>query len=480
MGCPSLLFSYLAIAAALLYCGGCMVGPDYKKPESPIPLAWNWKTPEPKDDLPKGPWWKIFQDPVLCTLEEKATEANPTLKIVVAQVDAARASVWSAQGALLPGVNAQYQYTHFKTSANQPGSRALPSITGNLHAPTVGLTYEVDLWGQIRRGLESAEANLDSNLAAYQNALLTLQAQVASQYFLLRIADAESKLLEKAVEILAKNLTLVQTQKKAGLNDSLAEAQAETILQSTTASLTEKRRQRFAAQNTLALLCGETASTFNVEEAPIIARPIEIPAGLPSTLLERRPDVASAERALQAASAQIGVAYANLFPNISLTGQYGYASGSTHTLFSPSSNLWSYGPTVTLPLFQGGRLWANMKSAEAAYHGAQANYQATVIQAFTDVENALKDVYYYKETIQALKKAVGAAQTSAKLSQMLYSRGLVNYLQVIDSERTAIITDISTLDVLALRFLASVQLIKALGGGWNVTDLRDEAVPTLF
>ena len=145
MGCPYLPFGFLAITLALLYAGGCMVGPDYKKPESPTPLAWNWKTPEPKDDLPKGPWWEIFQDPVLCTLEEKATEANPTLKIIVAQVDAARANVWASQGALLPGVSAQYQYTHFKTSAHQPGPVKIPSITGNLHTPTIGLSYEVDL-----------------------------------------------------------------------------------------------------------------------------------------------------------------------------------------------------------------------------------------------------------------------------------------------------------------------------------------------
>ncbi|HQU09084.1 MAG TPA: efflux transporter outer membrane subunit [Opitutales bacterium] len=464
---------------------GCRLGPDYQKPQEPTTTAWQWTPAEPKDEFPKGPWWELYEDPKLNELEEQAILANPNLRSVVASVDGARAQVIFARGAFFPDLSATGSAVRESTSGNQPlpisGITGITpsSITTPLYTATANVSFEIDLWGAIRRGLESAQANLESNIALYQNALLTLQAEVASQYFLLRVADAETRLLKEAVKLLTDNLNLVRTQYRAGLTDDLAVAQAESLQCSTIAQLDDKQRQRETFQNALAVLCGQPACNFSISPAYIVSTPFEVPPGLPSTLLERRPDVAASERALASTCAQIGIAYANFFPNVSLTGQFGYLSTQTQNFISSSSQLWSFGPAVTLPIFQGGQLVANLKSAKAVYEGSLASYQATVIQAFSDVQTALSDVHYYKDQWFSQNKAAVAAQRAATLSKLQYERGLVSYLQVVDADRTAINTNIAALDLVGARFLASVQLIKTLGGGWSVAELNNANAPTI-
>ncbi len=479
---PLLSFPTLLLFGLLLLGGSaCTLGPDYQKPGESKELGdWEWVSLQPKDELPKEAWWTLFNDPALNTLEEKAQAANPNLKAIIAQVDIARAQVSWAQGNFFPSIQGSYTQSHFKTSAQQAQAIAMPSIQATQYTPSISVSYELDLWGAIRRAYESDRALLESQLALYYNALLLLQAEVAQQYFTLRIADLESRLLEKAVDILAKNLALIQDRFRAGITDALIQSQAESLLEATHARLAEKRRLRCLAEAAIANLCGEYAHCFHIEETALIARPIEVPPGLPSTLIERRPDVAAVERALQASCANIGVAYARFFPSLSLSGQYGYLSAHSRTLFSSSSQIWAYGPSINIPIFQGGQLRANLKAAQAAYEQNLAHYQATVLNAFKEVENALRNTFYYQEELHSLKSATASAQKAAKLSQLLYSRGLVDYLQVIVSEQTAIDRDIAALDALTARFLASIQLIKALGGGWQSSELRNENVPSLF
>jgi len=448
-----------------------VVGPKYQKPAFDPPE--NWKSPSSTvaEALPEGPWWCLFEDSQLDELEQLAAAQNPNLQSLVAHIDAAQAQLTQARSFLFPSIIFAGEASQFKTSGNQPFGIPIQSIESREYTGILNFNYELDLWGQVRRGYERATSAIEESIALYQHALLGLQAQVASLYFEIRILDENHKLLELALELRTKSRELIERRMQAGISNGLELAQAQTLEASTQTRIAEVKRQRAIAEHALAVLCGLTPSTFELDQHRLTARPVHVPAGLPSTLLQRRPDISAAESQLKQALATAGITYASLFPNISLTGQFGYLSQSSRNLLSSSSNLWSFGPTISLPIFQGGQIIGQYQEAMARYHSLAAQYQEKVLEAFQDVENALTNIHYQQEAQRAQNATVIAAQKAEFLSELRYKKGLVSYLEVIDAQRTALASKEEALFILNNQFLASIALIKALGGGWNESDL---------
>jgi outer membrane protein, multidrug efflux system len=473
----------------LLILVGCSVGPPYIPPEAnQTPDAFSWKEAEPQDDIPKGQWWTLFNDPVLNTLEEKATANNPNLMAVVASIDMARAQLDYAYGASLPSITLNANAERLKTSANQPFSAlgvgtgfGLQSITTYEYTLALSLNYEIDLWGQIRYGIQQQKASYESTLANYQNALLTLQATLANQYFLLRVTDLKTEILEKELKLREQNLNLVNIRHEAGFVSELDVTQARTLKASAESLLVDSTRQRLLLEHGIATLCAIPASSFAIEPTPIMAaNPLIVPAGLPSSLLERRPDVAQAERNAAAASASLGIAYTAFYPNISLTGQFGYLSTQANNLFTKPSQIWFFGPTLSLPIFQGGQLVANLKGAKATYAQTLLNYQGVVLQAFQDVEDALANLHLKAKQFVYQQEAITSSRRATTLSTLRYENGLVAFLEVMDSSRTELENELQGIAILGERYTASVALIKALGGGWEKSDLLIDIPPSVF
>jgi len=448
-----------------------MVGPKYQKPHFSNPEIWQSPIGNELEAVPNGSWWSLFEDAHLNDLEELASRQNPDLKSLIANIDAAKAQLTQSRSFLFPSIIFGGEVSQFKTSGNQPFGIPIQSIEAREYVGTLNFNYELDLWGQVRRGYDRAISGIEESIALYQHGLLGLQAQVASLYFEIRILDENHTLLELALQLRTQSRELIERRMQAGISNGLELAQAQTLESSTQARIAEIQRQRQIAEHALALLCGLTPSAFKIEKQPLTSHPVHVPVGLPSTLLQRRPDISAAESQLKQALATAGITYASLFPNISLTGQFGYLSQSSRNLLSSSSNLWSFGPAISFPIFQGGQIIGQYQEAMAQYNSLVAQYQKTVLEAFQDVENALTNIYYQKEAQQAQNATVIAAQKAEFLSELRYKKGLVSYLEVIDAQRTALASKEEALFILNNQFLASIALIKALGGGWNESDL---------
>ncbi|MGO9013456.1 MAG: efflux transporter outer membrane subunit [Dissulfurispiraceae bacterium] len=461
--------------AVLAVLCSCAVGPDYKRPDvtNITPTDWRWKIAEPKDTIPKGEWWKLFKDPALDELEDGAVSNNQNLRAAVARIDEYLAAARLSRGRLFPELSLDPSFSRQRTSAHQPIPIPLPSqfkevsMQLNSFSVPLDLSYEVDLWGRVRRSLESAKAQAQASVADYHNVLLALTADVAADYFRVRSLDAEIAVLRRTVELRDETVRILSDRFTTGTVPESDLAQAKTELASAKAGLADTARQRAETQNAIALLCGRPASSFEIHKCPLTAEPPVIPAGLPSSLLERRPDIARAERNLAAKNAQIGVARAAYFPVLHLTGQAGYLSDSVDNLFLYGNRIWSFGPGVSLPLFTGGRTAADVDQAKASYDEGLADYRQTVLTAFKEVEDSLAQIVFTNEQAAAQDEALASAERVNILAKARYEAGAISRFELLDAERNKLQYELQKARIEGQRFGASVRLIKALGGGWE-------------
>ena len=469
----------LIVTGTSIVAGPFTIGPDYKRPEAGVPVEYKaaelgtWKVAEPADTLPKGKWWEIFGDPILNHLQNRALTANQELQAAFAVVNQSRAVARVARADFFPTLDANPAFRRERISPNQEPS--FGAITANTFRMPLDLSYEIDLWGRVRRGFESARAEAQAAQAAFHNVLLTLQADLAQNYFRLRAIDAEIAVLQRTVALRSDQLGIVTSRLDTGLGTELDVARARTELATSEAELASVKLRRIELENAIAILVGETPSSFTLAryqnaDAPWNPAPPAVPPGLPSNLLERRPDIAEAERQLAADNARIGVAKGAFFPALRLTGSAGYMSAEMDSLFNWDSRFWSIGPSVSLPIFAGGRNKANLRRSRARFEESVANYRQRVLVAFGEVENALAGIQLLAERAAAEERAVSSARRARDLAAESYATGLTSFLDVIDADRVALQTQRTAVQTTGQRHLAAVQLIKALGGGWTMSN----------
>jgi multidrug efflux system outer membrane protein len=459
---------FLSCAASLLF-NGCTVGPDYQRPALAPPAAFiepgPWKESAPRDHLPKGKWWTIYQDPVLDRLAAQATAASPTIAGALARRDQARALARLNRAELFPQLSLNPAAERGRTPPNSRTGAS--SVTENTFILPLDLGYELDLWGRVRRTNESARARAAASDADYHNVLLGVQADVARAYFSLRSLDRERELVARNRESRQRSLDIVSRRRELGAGAELDVSLAETELATSEGDLIAIDQDRAALRYALAVLCGQMPGALSLEEnAATLGNAPAIPTGLPSELLERRPDVASAERILAATNAEIGVAKAAFFPAISLTGSAGYRSGELDSLLKWDNRQWFFGPSLSLPIFEGGRNRANHTRTLALHDEALAAYRQSLLVAFSEVETALSDVRRLADRSGVLERAVTSSRRAAELVLVRYRSGQIGYLDVTAAERTAITNERLAVQVRGQHLISSVLLVKALGGGW--------------
>ncbi|MDB6057271.1 MAG: efflux system, outer rane lipoprotein NodT family, partial [Verrucomicrobiales bacterium] len=469
----------LILSSASAHAGWFKAGPNYKKPDTTAPQTYkaeelgSWKEGKPLDTLPKGNWWEVFGDAELNALETRSLGANQQLRGAVARVEQARATARVARGDLLPNLSLDPSWRRERFSPNQEPS--FGALTANTFRTPLDLSYEIDLWGRVRRGFESARADAQSSLANYYNVMLTLESDIAQDYFTLRALDAEIATVRGTADLRKEQVRLVRSRYEGGIGNELDVSRAETELATTDADAAALAKRRAELENAIAILAGTNPSSFRIAAYTGANRwhqlPPTIPAGMPGHLLERRPDVAEAERALASANARIGVAKAAFFPVISLTASGGFVSGDITTLFNWDSRTWSFGPSISLPIFAGGRNRANLKRSQSAYQEAIANYRQRILVAFGDVENSLSGLHFLGQQSEAQERAVKSANRAVELATERYRSGIVNYLEVVDASREALLSERASAQLAGQRQVATVQLIKALGGGWSDRQL---------
>jgi multidrug efflux system outer membrane protein len=460
------------VAIATAACAGCLVGPDFHRPATDPPPSF--KSPAAGAATPPidPEWWRLYRDADLDQLVATATASNQTLKQAVAAVDQARALAHVAASFLAPTISANPTLTRERISPNHEST-----ITGNVvgTAATItdwlvpfDLTYEIDVWGRVRRGLESARAAAVASADDEAAVRLMVQTDVASGYYLLRLLDAQTDILAQTVAAYREQVRVVSAQFNAGLVSETVVAQADAQLQSTLAQQRDIERSRANQEHALAILCGLPAPVFTVAARPLgDAPPPDVPAGLPAMLLSRRPDVAAAEQAVVAANAQIGVAMAAFYPQFSLASFAGFESANLRNLFDWQSRVASIVPGVMQPIFNRGRLKANLEATRAQYRQTVAAYLNKALDAYGDVEDALTDLHAYAGIVGNLRDAVTASQNYVRVAQVQYRTGLVDYLIVIDAERTLLANQLALVQSRNFHLNASIHLVKALGGGWT-------------
>lgn len=460
----------LPCALALLL-GGCMMGPDYVRPAAPeaprFKEAEGWQTAQPQDTLPRGNWWAVFEDPQLDALMAQVDINNQNVKLAEAQYRQSRALVVGSEAGLLPTLSANAGVT--RSQGGSSGASANNSVKTNYSA-NLAAAWEIDLWGRLRRGLEEAGASAQASAADLEAARLSARAALAQNYFQLRVTDAQKRLLDETVDAYTKSLELTQNRYKVGVATRADIVQAQTQLKSAQAQALDVAVTRAQLEHAIALLVGKAPSEFNLPPAPLAARVPQIPAGLPSTLLQRRPDIAAAERRMGAANAQIGVTQAAFFPTLSLSASGGFQSSNLANWFSLPNRVWSIGPTLAASLFDGGLRRAQKEQALAAYDASIATYRQTVLTAFGQVEDNLAALRILEEEEKVEQDALRNARESVTLTTNQYKAGTVNYLSVVQVQTTAYSAENTVLNVRNRRFAACVALIKALGGGWQAGD----------
>jgi multidrug efflux system outer membrane protein len=472
----------IAIAGSALWLTGCSVGPDYVEPAVPQPVKYQeggpWKEADPRDDISKGDWYKIFHDPKLNSLEERAQLANQSLRAAAARVSEARAVARQAQADFFPSIDFTADGSRQRTSPNNgqivaqsPGHVGNSSTFTSATVVPFDLSYEVDVWGKVRREFESAGASAQASLADYENALLSLKAELAADYFALRTADAQIDVQRRTIESYRENLDLTNSRFQGGISTQLDVEQAKATLASAQAQLAQLDASRAQLEHAIAVLVGVPPEGFVIKYNPLDIGPPSIPAGLPSDLLERRPDVAAAERRVAAQNAQIGVAISAYFPVIRLTGQTGFDSGDLGLLFNWESRIWSYGPSIQFPIFEGGRIAANIKQERAAYEENVADYRESVLVAFQNVEDSLSSLRCLDEQEEAENRAFVAYKKALDLTNSRYTTGLVSYFEVIQAQGLALGAEQLTVQIKGNQIATTIQLIKALGGGWADSPL---------
>lgn len=463
------IFTFLGATVLAATSAAGAVGPDYQRPAIQAPIAWKNASPD-SGALPRSGWWKLFHDARLDELEARALAANQDLHAAAARVEEARAAAGATRGEYFPSVAFSPSVNRSRTS--QTTDNVFPVAETTTVQGTLDAAWELDLFGRIRRENESARDEAAASAADFESLRLALTAEVASGYFTLRGLDRELDYARKGVVLRRQFLKLIHVRRANGAATEFDVARAEGELASAEAEVSDLARRRAQEKNALAVLLGAAAPDFAVaDDASPLPAPPAVPAGLPSALLERRPDVAAAEYALAAANARIGVAKAAFFPAISLTGSFGAASGDVNRLFDGGSRLWSIGPTLYLPLFQGGRIRANLARSRAAYDENVARYRQRLLVAFREVQDSLTASRLLADQAGAEQRAVTSATRAEQLAQTQFDAGYVSTFEVIDAQRTLLATERVATQVEARRLINSVGLIKALGGGWSRSTL---------
>jgi multidrug efflux system outer membrane protein len=472
----------LAIGATLAIIAGCSVGPDYKRPAAlksePIPAAFTtpastnnsteWKTAEPSAHLPRGAWWQIFDEAELNRLETLAATENQDLAAAVARLEESRANLGVAKADFYPQLSVNPEITRQRTSAHAP--LLAPNGTAhtyNTFTTPLNLSWELDLWGRVRREVQSARANFIASADDLESARLALQAEVASDYFSLRELDEERRVVADTIETFRRSLDLTQNRRKGGIVSDLDVSQAETQLRSTEAELPAIDLQRARVLHALAALCGRSAIDFQLATGPLTNAIPDVPATLPSELLERRPDIASAERRMASANAQVGVAVSAFYPRVFLSGFAGFQSIGADTLFDWPSRVWSLGPSVTLPIFTGGRNRSQLAGARAVFDETVANYRQTVLSAFQEVEDELAAQQLLATQLDAQSAALAASRHTLEIANNRYKAGVVTYLEVATAQNSELQNERLFVQLEGQRLNAEVGLIKSVGGGWE-------------
>jgi NodT family efflux transporter outer membrane factor (OMF) lipoprotein len=464
----------IALVLGLLT-AGCSLAPPYKSPPESVPATPQyqeldgWKTAQPMDEVPRGDWWRLYQDPTLDELEQKVGAANQNIQAAFARLLQARADTRIARADFLPTVTASAAAQREHISPNSPSYLPGKPTTGTDFNLEGDVSYEIDLWGRVRNQVASARANQQASAADLASLDLSIRAELAMDYFNLRSADAQQQMLNQTVRDYQQSLQLTQNLFNGGAAPLSDVAQAETQLQTAMTQAADIGLQREQDAHAIAVLVGENPSSFHmaVNPLPIDVAPPALDPGLPSALLERRPDVAEAERRVAAANAQIGVARAAYFPQFTLDGSVGFNSVRASNWISAPSRFWSLGPQLTVPLFEGGRLVAQTDRAKAQYEEQVADYRNTVLTAYQDVEDSLAALRQLQQEAQTESAAVKSAAVELQQANYRYSAGAVTYLEVATAETTALQAQLSAANIQARRLNASVTLIKALGGGWQ-------------
>ena len=478
------VMNLVALAASLMLLTACTVGPDYVRPTAEAPAAFKemdgWKQAQPRDQEIKGKWWEAYNDPLLNNLEEQVNISNQNLAQVEAQYRQARALVQSARAGYFPTLSASASESRSRASSSfsstqlQSTNPVTRGITNN-YLLTLDAVWELDVWGRVRRTVESNEASAQASAADLEAARLSAHAELAQNYFQLRALDTQKQLFDDSVAAYEKNLQLTQNQYAAGIVAKADVILAQTQLKSTQAQAIDVGVQRAQLEHAIALLIGKPASVFSIAPAPLTATLPAVPIGVPSELLERRPDVAAAERLVAAANAQIGVAIAAYFPSLTLSASGGYQSPSWSNWLTLPSRFWAVGPALAETLFDGGLRRAQTDQARAAYDANVAAYRQTVLTGFKEVEDNLAALRILEQEAEVQDEAVQAARQTVVLTTNQYKAGTVNYLNVTVVQAAALNNERTAVDILNRRLVASVLLIKALGGGWNSSDLPSTA-----
>lgn len=468
--------SLLKIAPLLLVLSACAVGPDYVRSSVATPAAFReqagWKIAQPADLKIPGNWWEMYQDPVLNGLEQQVAISNQTVIQAEAQYRQARALVQSAEATYYPTVAANVSSTRSSGSSANAATGKTAAPSSNTDLLTADVSWEPDIWGKARRTVEANTSSAQASAAELQAMRLSTQAQLAQDYFQLRDQDANRQLFDQIVVDYKKSLNLTQYQFDNGLVLKENLVLAQTLLAQTEAQAIDFDVARAQMEHAIALLVGQPASTFSIAKVDKFDTPIPVlPIGLPSTLLERRPDIANAERLVSAANAQIGVAKAAYFPDLTLAASGGYQSSGLANWISLPNRIWSVGPALAETLFDGGARSAATDSAIAAYDASVANYRQTVLTGFQEVEDNIAALRILEQEAQQQKLAVQLSRKSVELTRQQYQAGIVTYLDVITVETTALSNERTDVDLLNKRLSAHVLLIKALGGGWDVSQL---------
>lgn len=474
----------LALLVMAFSLGACTLGPDYQRPELPVPneykQAEGWKTATPADVLQRGDWWTLYGDAELNALVGRLNVSNQNLAAAEAQYRQARALVRGARSQLFPTLGGSAGANR----AGQGGSASSTTqsgtgISGVSESYSLGLdaSWELDIWGRLRRNLEANRADMQASAADLAAVRLSLQSELVQTYLQLRVMDEQQRLLDQTVAAYARSLRLTDNQYQAGIVPKSDVSQARTQLKSTQAQAIDLRWQRAQMEHAIAVLIGVPPSELNIAERSDIPRLPDLPLALPSQLLERRPDIASAERQVMAANAQIGVAEAAWYPDLTLSASGGYRNSSFSNLISLPNRFWSLGPQLAVTLLDFGGRRADLEAAEASYDQTVATYRQTVLDSFREVEDNLVQLRVLAEEAVVQREALEAAQESLRLIENQYRAGTVDFLSVVTVQTTALNNERTNLTLLGDRLTASVQLIAALGGGWNVQQLDTEPAP---
>jgi multidrug efflux system outer membrane protein len=471
---------------------GCTVGPRYSRPAAPQPApdAWKtqppWEQAAPKDAIPKGAWWQEFNDPALDAYEQQLLQANQSLAAARDRLEQARSLARVATAEMFPQLAADPSAVRERGSGNRPLNGAAPSVLGttrsippytqSVYTIPFSLSYEVDLFGRVRHDVEAANASLQSTAADLQNVQLVLTAELAADYFALRELDAEWQVVQESVGYQRRGLDLVNNRHEGGIASGLEVAQQSALLDSTLSQLALVQQTRAQYEHAIAVLVGQAASNLSVPVAPLRATPPPVPLGVPSDVLERRPDISRAERMMAYQNAEVGIAHSAFYPHITLSGSGGWQSRDLGPLLNAPSLFWSLGADALQPIFEGGRNRANLAAARAGYDQSVANYRQSVLTAFQEVEDGISNLSTLSQALATQGAAVEDARRALAIANNRYIGGVTSYLDVIAAQTTLLTSERLETQLLGQQMVSSVYLVKALGGGWDASQIKDQQV----